>query len=242
MSTPEYSLSYFERYLQPSRFGRRVLGEKSVAFWTRRIASKVGDGARLLEVGAGTGHFGAEASKRFRYVGTDISPDAVAWGRENLGVDLQLADAQNLPFGDNSFDVVVAFDLVEHLPDPESFFREAARVLRCDGFLHVRTPNTRSLGVRLKDGRTGLTPSMYLDATHCSLLPPGEWLAAARHAGFRVTGHGTDGLWDFPYTTAVPSILQKVALMPLNGLLNRTLGYLPWSIGENFFVEARRLA
>lgn len=239
MSRTDYNLTYFERYLTRQALGG-LLGERGVGFWARHLRREVGDGARVLEVGAGNGHFGAAAREHLDYTGTDISEDVVAWSREHMGLDLQVADAQALPFDDGAFDAVVAFDVTEHLPEPDLFFAEAYRLLEPGGYLHIRTPNTRSLGVRLKGDDPGFPASMYLDATHCSLWSPDAWLRAVRAAGFTVTKHGTDGLWDLPYSRRVPLLLQKLAVIPLNRIVDRTVGYLPWSIGENLIVEARK--
>lgn len=240
MSRTDYDLDYFKRYLAKRRFSSRLLGERGVAFWIAYFRRILGDGARVLEVGAGNGHFGAEARDHFRYTGTDISPEVVAWSQEHFRLNMQVADAQALPFEDAAFDAVLAFDVTEHMPDPDAFFAEAHRLLPPGGYLHIRTPNTRSLGVRLKRDSPTLKASMYKDATHCSLLLPDEWLRKVRSAGFEVVRHGTDGLWDLPYLTSVPAVLQKAVALPLNAVIDRTVGYLPWSIGENLIVEARK--
>lgn len=240
MSRTDYSLDYFKSYHERGRIFRQSLGERGVAFWTSYLRRTIGDGARVLEVGAGNGHFGRVARGYFDYTGTDISDEVVAWSRDNYGLDMSVADAQALPFADGCFDAVLAFDVTEHMPDPAAFFAEAHRLLPAGGYLHFRTPNTRSLGVRVKGEHPPLQASMYRDTTHCSLWAPDAWLRAVRDAGFEVTRHGTDGLWDFPYSTAVPLVLQKAVLMPLNAVVDRTIGYLPWRLGENLTVEARR--
>lgn len=50
------------------------------------------------------------------------------------------ADAQNLPFKNNSIDIVLAFDVIEHLTNPEKGFAEIARVLKPDGKLLLHIP------------------------------------------------------------------------------------------------------
>ena len=76
---------------------------------------------RLLEVGAGTGHLGREAS---RVVELDVLFSAA--------IDVN-ADSHSLPFAAASFDGIVLLDTLHHLERPLRFLREAARVLRPGG-------------------------------------------------------------------------------------------------------------
>jgi len=59
-----------------------------------------------------------------------------------------VGDAQLLPFRDETFDVVIASHVIEHLEHPELFVREARRVLKCGGVLKLRTPNFLSRNAR----------------------------------------------------------------------------------------------
>ncbi|MDI6807226.1 MAG: class I SAM-dependent methyltransferase [Candidatus Aenigmarchaeota archaeon] len=58
-------------------------------------------------------------------------------------------DAQSIPFKDNSFDTVIAGELIEHLVNPEKFLRESNRILRKNGILIITTPNKKSWVNRL---------------------------------------------------------------------------------------------
>jgi SAM-dependent methyltransferase len=71
-------------------------------------------------------------------VAVDLSPRKVELARER-GVDARLADVEELPFADETFDVVVAAWMLYHVPDLERGLAEIARVLRPGGTLVAAT-------------------------------------------------------------------------------------------------------
>jgi SAM-dependent methyltransferase len=97
--------------------------------------------ARALEIGAGTGYFSLNllrAGVVGEAVATDISPGMLrrlSDSAAELGLEVETAacEAAELPFGDDSFDLVFGHAVLHHLPDLEGAFREFARVLRPGG-------------------------------------------------------------------------------------------------------------
>ena len=63
-----------------------------------------------------------------------------------------------LPYKAETFDVVLAVEVVEHLENPWAFMREAVRTLRPEGFLIITTPNVSSIPSRLEYLRSGVLP------------------------------------------------------------------------------------
>lgn len=94
----------------------------------------------VLEVGAGDGTFARLVRDRLSIdeVVVDLSPSMVALARA-AGIDARVADAQALPFADDSFDAVVANWMLYHLPDLDRGLGEIVRVLRPGGSLIAST-------------------------------------------------------------------------------------------------------
>jgi ubiquinone/menaquinone biosynthesis C-methylase UbiE len=108
---------------------RKALGGRSRAF------------ADALEIGAGTGYFSLnllQAGAIERATATDISPGMLAALEENasrLGLEIRTAaaEAETLPFADESFDLVFGHAVLHHIPNLEAAFVEFSRVLRPGG-------------------------------------------------------------------------------------------------------------
>ena len=104
-----------------------------------------------LELGAGTGFF----SLNLKQAGildevhvTDLSPgmvEAAKANAESLGFRVQgrVADAERIPYDDNTFDVVVGHAVIHHIPDVEAAFREVLRVLKPGGRFVIAGEPTR---------------------------------------------------------------------------------------------------
>ena len=122
---------------------------------TRKAAAALLDAAgvvacaRVLDVATGTGALAEAAAERGAHVtAVDITPEMLDVVRERLpNAELVQADAEDLPFGDASFDAVVAGFVLNHLPVPERGLGEWARVLRPSGRVAValweRAPSSR---------------------------------------------------------------------------------------------------
>lgn len=97
---------------------------------------------RLLEIGCGTGFVLTEIRNTFpsmRLVGTDVHADALRIARKRVAADLVQLDAQEIDFRDE-FDVVCAFDVLEHLDDDSEALRRLAEATRPGGGLLVTVP------------------------------------------------------------------------------------------------------
>ena len=100
----------------------------------------------VLDLACGEGYGSAMvAADAERVLGVDIDEKTVASARERYAhvpnVDFQTGDAHSIDAPDASVDCVLAFEMIEHVDDPERVIAEIRRVLRPTGFLLVSTPN-----------------------------------------------------------------------------------------------------
>ena len=115
----------------------RPRGEFAALHWLAKargaaVPPPAAPGAPLLDMGCGGGLLAPHLPPGWRHVGVDLSETALAVAAEH-GVEPVRADVAALPFDDASFDVVVAGEVLEHVPDMEAVVAEACRVLRPGG-------------------------------------------------------------------------------------------------------------
>ncbi len=95
----------------------------------------------VLDIGCGSGAIMREIKNRYSYnckcYGCDLYENKNIKERANF----VKGDAQKLPFKNAAFDLIITSEMIEHLPRPHDFLKEAYRVLENGGFLLIGTPN-----------------------------------------------------------------------------------------------------
>ncbi len=207
---------------------------------SHRCLKQIG-GRRLLEIGCGHGFILARLEKRYETFGVDISEYALKQAARFAPrstcyrADVEVALPTQLEPG--TFDLVLAKYVFEHLKDPGAAMGRVVTMLRPGGVLLFAVPNTESMGARWK----GDAWYARLDPTHCSLLPPDQWLRLVDDAGLEIRRESSDGYWDLPYIRWLPRWVQFpifIAPSALACLTGRAI--LPARFGENLLIIARR--
>lgn len=134
---------------------------------------------RVLDVATGAGHTALAFAPHVAHViASDVTPqmlaqtDTLAQERGLINVTTQLADAEQLPFDNGSFDLVTCRIAPHHFDDVQRFIHECARVLKPGGLLAVVD------NVAPEDAEAARYIDDYertRDASHARCLPPREW-------------------------------------------------------------------
>ena len=236
-------MPFDEKYFSTHTYANVTFARYSMYWWSNRfnaiLARRYGrHGARLLEIGSGMGHLVGQLEDTFETYGMDLNHWAVKQSQTVIHkTQLQTASAQELPYRDGAFNVVIIKHIVEHLPDPQKAIREIGRVTEPGGVLILATPNLDSL---LKPWK-GDKWIGYQDPTHISLKRPAEWLEMIRNAGFQPVKFFSDGFWDVPYVRHIPATIQKLFFGSLGGFQAITGWiFLPPRWGESILVIAKK--
>lgn len=144
-------LSYDKtRQYRIKRFGKERLN----------IIKKYKKKGSILDFGCGTGWFLEGAKKEFDVSGVEYSDTLREWLLEKFNIktykDLNEID-------NNKFDIITAFDVIEHVPDPLKLLDDLKKKLKPNGIILIFTPNVNSLGFNyLKNKNNLLCPPNHL--------------------------------------------------------------------------------
>lgn len=176
-------------------------------------------GGKVLDVGCGEGTMLCEVARKANgasLFGFDISELAARKAAEK-GLPAMVADAEaGLPFKDNSFDLVICSEVLEHLFDPERALEEIRRVLKPTGRLIVSVPNMGYIRKRFML-LVGRSPVEKEYPAHIRFWTLQSFKALLRRKGFEV---------------------EKVLGRP-NRRFGRLAKYFPSLLSANLFVRAR---
>lgn len=178
----------YEKYLGP------YLYEPYSKYVITRIK---GNPHHVLEIGVGSGrltnHLVNNIKTSAKIIGVDINPNMLNIARKKvnaLNVEFVEADAQKLPFPENSFDLVICQFSFMFLPDKQKGFNEAWRVLKPGGqFLFVtwdKQENNITLHISQQTilKHLKVAPPPYFGKAYSSMNDPDELISYTKIAGF----------------------------------------------------------
>lgn len=191
-------------------------------------------GKVMLDIGCGDGFkmdwFSQMGAK---VTGIDISRKIVEYNR-SLGRDVIRADARNLPFNDNTFDIVYSMGVVEHFKETEKAIREHFRVAKPKGKVIIQVPYKYSLF-------RPLGYLWYLSRGMLSMEALGKAYSKPEIRGILESCGGSNIELSTHYTTS----MLHVAHLPFNECLSKSLegifpflGLMIWSVSWNTGAKA----
>ncbi|HEY3067160.1 MAG TPA: methyltransferase domain-containing protein [Methylomirabilota bacterium] len=149
----------FEGLDHPADVRRRLSVVFDDCLGDDRLGPRALVGKRTLDAGCGYGLFSEAAARRgAAVISVDIGPRLVARAMARAASRGVVADACRLAVRDQSFDVVIASEMIEHTEAPARAIEELARVLRPRGLLVLTTPNRAWQGVVRAASRLRLRP------------------------------------------------------------------------------------
>lgn len=131
-------------------------------------AADMAAGKSALDLGCNTG-YGSRilAGRAAAVAGVDVSPRAIELARANGGdIDFQVIDGRSLPFRDAAFNLIVSFQVIEHIVDYSAYIGEMQRVLAPGGTVLFTTPNGP---LRLHPGMQPWNPFHVREFSHTEL-------------------------------------------------------------------------
>lgn len=115
--------------------GRRTLLHLAIQRYARKK-----NNLKILDVGCGTGGTMLALQQYGKVWGIDISKLCIDYCKKNGLKNVQIAGATKLPFKENTFDIVLMLDVIEHVKNDNKAMAEAKRVLKPNGLLLITIP------------------------------------------------------------------------------------------------------
>jgi SAM-dependent methyltransferase len=142
-----------------------------------RFAAQFARARRVLDAGSGEGYGAAilAAAGAASVVGVDVEKEVVRRAGERYRLDFLQADVCNLPFEDQSLDLVVCFETIEHVEAASRAVSEFRRVLTPEGLLVISTPNSDEYLVENEFHLREYTPGEF-DKLLAEQFPERLWL------------------------------------------------------------------
>lgn len=185
MPSAEELASYYDRSYRDGDYTTYAEAEdirRRIAEHRLSVVRPFARSGRWLDVGCGAGHF-VEAAARggLEIHGIDVSPAAVERARAR-GLDVEVATVERFrPAA--PFDTICAFDVLEHMREPDAFLRHLHGWLAADGALALTLPNVNSIYPRLLMRRHWF---YYLPHEHLFYFNPDTVTRLLRQEGFEV--------------------------------------------------------
>jgi SAM-dependent methyltransferase len=237
-----YTADYFAGNEYRDYVADRAVIEKQFLQRLKRLLRFVSDASAksLFEIGCAHGFFLEVARNAFHSVaGIDLSEDAVAYARRNLGVEARSAEFLTHQFV-GSPDVICLWDTIEHLARPELYLRKIADSLPPGGVLALTTGDLDSWLARARGSKW----RQIHPPTHLHYFSRKTLSRLLMRNGFKIEYINSEGMYRCVDTMAYIVLCLKNNRRQLYSKLSKTR-LLDWdlylNLGDIMFVVARKV-
>lgn len=221
------------QYVEPDTPIYRFKRKLSYRFFLNRIKrlTEKNRSFSLLEIGTGSGFFLSFMEEEFPNAtlrGVEYDPRLIEQTRNKVSrSDVIQGNAEDFDLGEERFEVIVSFQVIEHLYSPEAMLRCVRRHLKPEGVFIFSTPNLDGLGAKLMGKKwQGFRPD------HVTLKGFDEWVHLISSQGFSIIYSGST------FFSGIP-LLNRLPLGLLNWVLLLIFGAAKWKLGESFIGICR---
>ena len=193
-----------------------------------KLISKYKSGGAILDIGCSSGGFLSTMNTRdWKLYGIEMESSTAQRAREATGATVFVGDAVDAPFAPASFDVITAFDLLEHVYDPRQFLAKVLYWLKPGGIFYALTPNIDSWEAKVFG-----THWFGLELPrHLSYFSPKSVRYVMNQIGFSEVSVGTPAVSYVEHSTDYvrSTLLEKIGFSPVPQSKARPSS-LPWKV------------
>lgn len=225
--------------VNPCRYHDHILDPDSVA---GIVAEMICEGARVLDVGCGSGSLGQILSEQCGANVVGIEPDPIRAGQARArGLEVYATElTEVLATEIGRFDVVLFTDVLEHLSNPHAELTKARTILKPTGAVILSVPNVAHWSVRLDilRGRFRYQPWGIMDATHLRWFTLETIKSLLQSAGFNPTKYRATAGLGLPDNNKKP--LAWLAPKPREAFLRWGCRRWPALMGSQYVIKAEK--
>lgn len=148
-----YTKDYFQGGLAATGYSSYTLLDRDLSFEARirlNLVKKYIHQGKLLDIGCGYGHFLKEArDDGFDVFGLDISKEAIKQLQKKYSITGKAGDVIENDLPSDVFDVITAWDVIEHIQNPRKSLQDLFKKLSKNGWLFLTTPNIKSIDAKI---------------------------------------------------------------------------------------------
>jgi len=180
--------------------------------WISSKLNKPNHKIRLLDVGCSSGAF-LQVACRLGFIAEGVEPALqAAQSACNSGLKVHQGLLEDIKFSSHTFDIVTMFEVIEHIKDAYSLFKECYRIIKPGGLLMIGTANTDSWTARVMKSRWE-----YFDISrhggHISFFNPQSMRVLAERSGFKVESVKTHSVRFLEKEDSSPVIYRTTKLI-----------------------------